>query len=221
MLISTSADHLISPSSSLKRYALPFFHLPTTVISNFSIVTPKTKNDPSPFLFIGRLTKEKGAHLAFRAMKELLGKELLIVGDGPEMKNLERLVVRLGLDGQVTFLGSIPNNKLSSYYKQAFAVLMPSIWMENNPLVAFEALNAAVPIIASDQGGFPDLIVHEETGYLFTPGDVHDLARCMRKVSRPALSKKLGLAGRKRMLREYTAKKHYEEHMKVYMTLMS
>src|SRR5262249_6317810 len=68
------------------------------------------------------------------------------------------------------------------------ALVVPSIWPENSPLVIHEAFLAGVPVIAARIGGIPELVTHGKNGLLFNPGDVEDLSRVLNVLlTEPAL----------------------------------
>jgi glycosyltransferase involved in cell wall biosynthesis len=62
------------------------------------------------------------------------------------------------LNDKISFLGFVDSKKLYSLYSNALALIIPSIWPENAPLVALEALSVGTPIIVSNRGGLPEII---------------------------------------------------------------
>ena len=94
---------------------------------------------------------------------------LKIVGDGTERIRLERLAAQLGLGSQVEFLGSISVENIPNLLCEAVAVIMPSIWEDVAPLVAYEQLMHGHLVIASDLGGLGEIV--DDVGLKFPPGD--------------------------------------------------
>jgi len=74
------------------------------------------------------------------------------VGKGSLENYVQDFVAKHSLQDYVLFLGSVDNKKLYSLYANALAVIIPSIWPENAPLVALEAISVGTPVIASNMG---------------------------------------------------------------------
>jgi D-inositol-3-phosphate glycosyltransferase len=127
-------------------------------------------------LFVGRIQPLKGPDVAVRALAALNRPDalLLIVGgasgvDGAgEMMHVQDLITQLGVEGQVRFIEPQPHHILSTYYRAADVVVVPSR-SESFGLVALEASACGVPVVASGVGGLLTLVDHGETGFL-----VHD-----------------------------------------------
>ncbi|MFO0981682.1 MAG: glycosyltransferase [Planctomycetota bacterium] len=85
-----------------------------------------------------------------------------------------------GLD--VTFEGMVPREHVDRAFRTIDCLVVPSLWLENSPVVIQEAFLAAKPVITSDLGGMAELVKDRRTGRLFKPGDVRSLARCLRQV---------------------------------------
>jgi D-inositol-3-phosphate glycosyltransferase len=138
--------------------------------------------DPSRpvVLFVGRLQPLKGADVAVAAFSKLLERHpaalLVIVGgpSGPDglahVTHLHQLISRLGIERSVRFVAPQPHEMLSSYYRAASVVLVPSR-SESFGLVALEAAACGTPVVASAVGGLTSLIDHGRTGYLVEPRD--------------------------------------------------
>ncbi len=178
--------------------------------------------DAKLFLFVGRLSKEKGADVAIKAIAHLVNEglgdiKLRIIGDGPELGRLSELAHELGVGENVEFLGHVENQNLSKHYREACAVLIPSLWLENGPIVALEAMNSKRPIIGSRLGGVPEMVKGGETGYLFEAGNHLALARCVKELygdKKRAL--KLGGAGFNLLQKRFSQEEHYKKLMRIY-----
>jgi glycosyltransferase involved in cell wall biosynthesis len=164
-------------------------------------IPPGLSRDEHALLYVGRLTPEKGVDYLLEAMPALRAWNPLITltvaaGGSPSPASIQRLRRVPG----VTVMTSVPRHDLGRLYATASACILPSIWSENAPLVAFECLAAGLPMIASRVGGLPELVQDGVSGFTFEPRDVRDLVEKARRF----LS--LGNAERDRMARSMQAR---------------
>jgi glycosyltransferase involved in cell wall biosynthesis len=132
-------------------------------------------------LVVGHLIKEKGIDVAVRALSELPPHVVLwIVGGGPEEEALRRLIADLRLDDRVQLLGL--QRDVQPYLRAADCFICPSLWGEAAGLVNLEAQGCGTPILASRIGGIPEYVHDGRSGFLFAPGDSHELAGCVRRL---------------------------------------
>jgi len=110
---------------------------------------------------------------SFAKIQEKVPSKLLLVGDGPEMTPVCKLVSKLGLDEQVLFLGK--QDKLEELYSISDLLLLLSE-KESFGLVLLEAMACGVPCIGTNVGGIPEVIIDGETGYICEFGDVDEVA---------------------------------------------
>ena len=113
--------------------------------------------------------------------------KLIIVGDGNEKENLEKLTKKLKLENNIIFTGKLPNNKLPRYYATADVFIAPSIkdsygWVEAMGIVFLESLSSGTPIIGSNIGGIPDIIRDNETGLLVEQKNSKEIAIAVKKI---------------------------------------
>jgi D-inositol-3-phosphate glycosyltransferase len=151
-------------------------------------------------LFVGRIQPLKGPDVAVRALAELGRPDalLLVVGgasgtDGAdEVARLRGLVDELGLDEQVRFVAPQPHHILSTYYRAADLVVVPSR-SESFGLVALEAAACGVPVVASAVGGLVSLVDHESSGLLVPERDPAAFASAIaRLLAEPGLRADMG-----------------------------
>jgi glycosyltransferase involved in cell wall biosynthesis len=122
------------------------------------------------FLFLGMLEKHKGILQLldlFREAKDKLNLKLVIAGGGSLSTYIVDYIRRYSLNDSVIFMGFTDNKTKYSLYKHAKAVIIPSIWPENAPLVALEALSVGTPVIGSNQGGLPEILSKFDTQFVF------------------------------------------------------
>lgn len=140
--------------------------------------------DGPVLLFVGRIQPLKGLDVAVQALAALGRRDatLLVVGGASgaagdhEVERIRALVAELGLGAQVRFVPPQPHHLLSTYYRAADAVWVPSR-SESFGLVALEAAACGVPVVASAVGGLLSLVDHERTGFLVPERDPELFAR--------------------------------------------
>ncbi|MBA2376828.1 MAG: glycosyltransferase family 4 protein [Rubrobacter sp.] len=159
---------------------------------------PRNTNVPPPLRvgYIGTLGHHKGADIlvkAFRRLPKSLDATLAIHGN-PEtfpryMEDLKRLIAG---DGRVRLAGTFPPAGIGAVLSNMDALVVPSRWYENTPLVVYSAFAAGTPVIATDLGGLSEVIGHDENGLLFPLEDDAELARQLRRLAEePNLLQKL------------------------------
>lgn len=163
-------------------------------------------------LFVGRLAEKKGVAYLIEAMKQVAKRyplcRLVVVGDGPEKKDLIRQAQPIREN--IVFAGSVPNSQLPVFYRAADVFVLPSIVAgsgdtEGLGVVLLEAIAAGCPVVASNVGGIPDVIINNKTGLLVAQKDPKEIARAiMHILGNPSLGKKLSLAARGHAARNFS-----------------
>lgn len=129
-------------------------------------------------LFVGSLIERKGPKYLIEAMNFLRldwpEVKLVIIGEGSQFFELKNLVITLGLENTVDFVGAQTQESVSSWLRRAKVFVLPSI-EEGLGVVLLEALSSATPCIGSSVGGIPDVIT-PDVGVLFPPCDSKKLA---------------------------------------------
>ena len=145
---------------------------------------------PGRILTVGRLIPRKGHLYLIRAMahlSDLSDAHLVIVGSGNEREALEAEVQRLGLEERVTFTGRVSDEELEADYKSCQVFVLPAIVDESGDtemlgMVSLEAMRYCKPVIASNVGGIPDIVVDGESGVLVPQKDPKALAAAIRRM---------------------------------------
>jgi len=140
------------------------------------------KNNPTKeFLFVGQINYSKGPQIAINAFKKISEKtaKLHIVGRGPYLNTLKKLG---GDDKRIIIHEYVEDEELESLFKQCSYFLFPSIWYENCPLVVNEAMNHGLPVIASNLGGVPELVINDYNGFLVEVMDINSLHKIMETI---------------------------------------
>jgi hypothetical protein len=135
--------------------------------------TAKDNNSALHLLAVGRLHAVKDYAFLVEGCAALRARGVsvrcLIAGDGPERRNLESLIHKLGLGGQVMLLGHVPREHMNSLYDQADVVALTSC-SEGLPLVLMEAMARGRIVVAPEITGIPELVIDGKTGCLYKAG---------------------------------------------------
>jgi glycosyltransferase involved in cell wall biosynthesis len=169
-------------------------------------------------LCVAHLIREKGVDVALRALAELPGEvQLWIVGRGEEQDSLEQLARELELGSRVRFLG--PKRFVEPFMQAADCLICPSIWAEAAGLVNLEALACSLPVVASRVGGIPEFIEHGRNGFLFSPGDQHELAERIERLFHDEQTRqRLGRQARSDVVEGFSLKSLLDQHLSLYQT---
>jgi glycosyltransferase involved in cell wall biosynthesis len=221
-LVLTCSDYLTSRG----RSALPGTRWET--VHNGVQPGPDARPDGRTILFVGRVSPDKGVHVLVEAFRllcerrddprlELIGDEALPplsmqvrLDEEPRVRRLARfyrsgaylepLLAELppGIADRVTHRPWIAQEEVLAAYRRAAVVVLPSVWNEPFGMPAAEAQAAGRPVVASNVGGLPEVVVDGQTGLLVPPDDPSALAAAIGRVlDDPALARRLGEAGRR------------------------
>ncbi len=173
----------------------------------------------TPCSDLERQIKKDGAHVLihvsnFRPVKRVqdtvrilaevrksVNARLVLVGDGPDRSETERLCRELGVSEHVMFLGK--QNGLPEIISTADIFLLPS-QQESFGLSALEAMACGVPVVATNIGGIGEVVEHGESGYLAELGDVQRMAKyCVDLLTSPKKMQAFKLSARKRAVEKF------------------
>lgn len=185
--------------------------------------------DGCSLLFVGRIEPRKGVDTLLRAFdiarNEAPHLTLTLVGDfpldwpdGPEgLRTAEDFNNRVQVtNSPVRFMGPLPTPQLEKAYRTADIFVAPSTY-ESFGLVFLEAMAKGLPVIGTDIGGIPEVVVDNQTGILVPVGNVNALADAILRLTRDHQTRKaFGAAGRLRYEDQFTAKKMAERSLALY-----
>lgn len=175
-------DLFISPSNYLKNLMIEAgWDEKKIVVLNNPAPEYNPQTDGKRLLYLGRLTPEKGINTLIKALK-LTEASLDVAGSGVSENDLKKLSAELNLEERITFHGQLSGEPLEKLIKSAKAIIVPSVWSENMPLVILESLAYNKLVIASQTGGTPELIEDNKTGFLFPAGNVETLANTIKRL---------------------------------------
>jgi glycosyltransferase involved in cell wall biosynthesis len=129
------------------------------------------------FLFVGRLTFEKGVQTLLEAFKNS-GLPLSIIGDGPLRHEVESAAAT---HSNITFMGFRDREYILRSMKKSTALICPSLWLEGNPITIIEAFSSGTPVITSRLGAMECMVTDRYNGRFFQPGNSEDLQKVLRE----------------------------------------
>ncbi|MGQ0553782.1 MAG: glycosyltransferase family 4 protein [Planctomycetota bacterium] len=186
-------DVFLSPSNTVAERCIEW-GIPRAkiIVSRYGIDTrpfqgierPARPKLPVVFGYIGTLAPHKGVHVLLDAISKLPkgAAKLLVYGSDVHHKEYGRMLRELAEGHDVSFCGSIDRARIGEAFASIDCLVMPSLWLENSPVVIQESFAAGVPVIASGQGGMAELISDGRSGRLFPAGNVMALAQHMAAI---------------------------------------
>ncbi|MBI4435747.1 glycosyltransferase family 4 protein [Candidatus Uhrbacteria bacterium] len=213
-----NVDVFICPSQYMRRQLVAGgFPQEKIRVSPYGIdphlIEPRYDHD-GYFLFVGRLSEEKGIETIVRAAKLIPDVPFKIVGRGPQMEYLHRLAH--GLDN-IDFLGFRTGAELAELYRGAMAVLLPSRVHENFPLAILESMAAGTPVIAAHVGGVPEIVDDRVSGLLVNPVDLPGWVEAMMRLAYDEdLRLSMARAARSTVEHRFGLDDHYRRLMVIY-----
>lgn len=221
-----NASSIILVSPTLERDFRLFSRGKVKVIEN-GIALP---NPPEPtiengnlrLLCTGRAEREKGFHLAIKAVSEIteLDLHLDLVGTGAYLDELRRLADNLELNDRVTFHGRVDDQELSRIYSSADVYLIPTIRYEGLPLALLEAMAHGLPTIASHIGGNTNVITNDHDGIFISPGRLDELISAIRRLGTdPSFRRSMSKAARETTERRFSKDRMVTETFEVLSSL--
>jgi L-malate glycosyltransferase len=195
-LLRNITDACISPTLAIKEYARDvikfpeekIFDIPTNCVDETRFTNLKIDRGAFREKFsmpanariivtVGRLIDQKGHAVLLDAIPAVLAKEknvyFVIVGDGPLEQKLKERADNLKITDNVRFTGA--RRDTPELLANSDIFVFPSIW-EGQGMILFEAFFSKIPVVASNVGGIPDVVIDGETGTLAEPGSVDNLA---------------------------------------------
>ncbi|MDR7281058.1 glycosyltransferase [Catenuloplanes atrovinosus] len=155
--------------------------------------------DKPTVTFVGRLDAEKNLDVlvrAFAVVRRELDSQLLLVGTGAEERALRAAARQLGVEEDVRFAGFVPDEELPSAYAASTVFVNPGT-AELQSLVTLEAMACGRPVLGANAAALPHLVIDDQTGWLFEPGDTRALSRRLITLLRdPELAVAMGRRAR-------------------------
>ena len=186
-------------------------------LTNEELKTTPNYSNKGYFLYIGRLSKEKGLNYLLEALKDLPKEiKLKIVGTGEEEKNLKQYAKENNLNN-VEFIGFKNREEIKEYYQSCIATILPCNWFEIFGMTNIESFINGKPVIASNIGGIPEIVEHNVNGLLFEPANVEQLKEhILTYWNNSELVVKHGKNGYQKAITKYSEDNYYKQLIRYY-----
>jgi glycosyltransferase involved in cell wall biosynthesis len=160
-------------------------------------------------LYAGRMIRWKGVEYLIKALPEIKpeGSVLWLAGEGEYRPVLEGMARELGVGHRVRFLGKVEQRDLAALYRQSAGLVATSFVNETFGMALCEAMACGTPVVASNFGGFREVVLDGVSGYLTRPQDPHDISlKVNMLLGDLERAKEMGEAGRRFVLGNFSWK---------------
>jgi glycosyltransferase involved in cell wall biosynthesis len=225
------ADRIVAQSTNTRDNAIGFynpvkdveiiplaFHPPAVKKASRKMLN--LQDDVFYLITVGRLIKRKSIETMLQALGQIKNNriKLLIIGDGPEKGRLMDMAADLGLDQRVQFPGYVSGDDKFRYLAVSDLFILTSLH-EGFGIVFMEAMNAGLPIVATNHGGQVDLLKHNENALLIDVGDVNACRDAILRFVRDKTFYKKCSSNNKKRIRNYRADTVAKEYLKIFREL--
>jgi glycosyltransferase involved in cell wall biosynthesis len=198
-----SMHHRLGPN-------IPILHLPGFVPEVKLASNDQTLEEPY-FLFVGRLEKLKGLQTLIPIFRQHRKAKLFIAGQGSYETHLRQLAKG---SNHIHFLGYLSGHQLQTLYRNAVALIVPSICFEIFSLVIIEAFRQQTPAIVRNLGGMAEVIEESRGGFVYDTKE-ELIAAMDRLLSDPSYRQELGRQGYEAYLQNWTAEAHLKQYFEL------
>jgi glycosyltransferase involved in cell wall biosynthesis len=169
-------------------------------------------------IYFGRISYEKNIDVLILALEKLVSYEknvyLTIVGSGPALESLKKLVEKKGLSERVSFLGAVGHDELPKIISQ-HDIFVTASTIETQGLTTIESMAIGLPCVAADARANSEMILHGKNGYLFKPFDAVDCAEKILLLESASKRRKFGLFGM-RFVKRFSVEKVFASFLALY-----
>ncbi|MEW6323816.1 MAG: glycosyltransferase [Nitrospirota bacterium] len=236
-----AADAIITISQPFKRY-IAQYGVPEekiTVLSNAADVSKFHPSEPDPALraslrlpggrvigFIGSFAPWHGVHLLVEAVARLAATHpdvhLLLVGAGPEIGRIRRLMASSGLEARVRLCPPVAHHQVARYIDLMDVAVMPDSNTYGSPMKIFEYMAMGKCVVAPSYEPIREVLTHGVNGLLFSPGDVDGLARALSEALADAsLRSTLGRMACADVQKTHNWQRHSQAVLDIYQNIVS
>jgi glycosyltransferase involved in cell wall biosynthesis len=208
-------DSMLAPSKyTAEKHREAGFGSKTHVLPLFSNLDPGRPDafrpPPNPnYVYAGRVTASKGILPMLRVFAGLPDMKLRVVGDGDMLSDAQRDFAHCQ---NIEFTGPVPQHELTAIFRNATALILPSLAPESFGLTVIEAFACATPAIVRNAGGSRELVDATGAGFVYARDE--ELAQAVQRLGKDAaLRTRLGKAAREGFERFYTADQHVDRYL--------
>ena len=229
-MLARRAKRIIAISEAVRRFSIEEVELPA---EKFELVYYGLDDLPRPWapnppvqlpegpllLCVGRLVVQKGIDTAIRSLPRIPEAALLVLGDGPGRAALLRLANELGVGDRLLMPGRVGD--IAAIYQRADLLVHPARW-EGFGLAMLEAMLAGKPVVATEAGSAPEIVVDGETGVIVPASDPPGMAAAVNIIlGEPNLARGYGNRGLERARAEFSVEKMTRRTLAVYESALS
>lgn len=201
-------------------------------MENFSPAPERRSSDKTVFGIVKTMTEKYGIRYlleGYAKFKDMVDTDvytktrLKIVGGGPSLEEYKQLAVDLGISEQTTFTGRISHDQVPDAINEFDVFFVPStLDSESFGVAAVEAQACEVPVVVSNVGGLPEVVVDGVTGYVIPTKDSQAIADKMKYFyDNPDEGKDMGVRGRQHVMMHYTWEENAELMSDIYDKILS
>ncbi len=195
-----------------KVYVKPNFIGSNSELNSTDLKTEATEE----YLYIGRLSEEKGIHVLLEAFAKMPRKKLCLIGTGPLITVIKAYINEQHMEN-VKMLGHLTHEAAMKRLYQAKALIFPSVCYETFGMTIIEAFSCGIPVIGSRLGNMKEIINDNKNGLLFDAGNVNSLIETIRYLeSNSELYQALRTEAWNTYLQNYTEEKNYDRLLEIY-----
>lgn len=230
----SNIDMFISPSKRLmeimseRGYDFDIQHIENGLDLERYIRIQRRENstDIVKILMLSYLSYHKGVYTVIDAIERLVKTGytnvfLVLAGPFEDESKLRGYIAKKRLNAFVTTLGKVSEEEKLRLFADADIFVLPSLWYENQPLTIIEAMASGLPVVGSNLGGIPEMVLDGQTGYLFERGNSQELSEKLEElVLNPRKRWNFGALGRERAMDRYDIRKNAGKVLKVFEGLL-
>lgn len=173
----------------------------------------------------GRFHEEKGMDISIKVLYTILKSEknikLILLGDGPNKNKLKKLVDRLDLKNNVEFISKVPFKNIKKFYQMSDIVIFCPYYQEPLGRVAIESGISGKPIVASNVGGIPEIVIDGKTGFLVNPNCINEVVnKVMILIKNKSLYNDMGINARNHIIKKFDENKIVSQHINLYKEII-